>query len=119
MMSDIKCPMCGTNDPHWTLKQQMGFVKLNRYLFKCEKCNCILSATVADVSGLGRSVLSNVGLAKSFSGKKAGTIYIKVDEVGTMQTTKVYEGKEFDLDYVIRIAEIAMEKIKAAPLGSW
>lgn len=27
--------------------------------------------------------------------------------------------KEFDLDYVIRIAEIAMEKIKAAPLGNW
>jgi len=27
--------------------------------------------------------------------------------------------KEFDLDYVIRIAEIAMEKIKSAPLGNW
>jgi len=27
--------------------------------------------------------------------------------------------KEFDLEYVIRIAEIAMDKIKAAPLGNW
>ncbi|MHA1280776.1 MAG: hypothetical protein ACTSQ8_26815 [Candidatus Helarchaeota archaeon] len=27
--------------------------------------------------------------------------------------------KEFDLDYVIRIAEIAIEKIKSAPLGNW
>jgi hypothetical protein len=27
--------------------------------------------------------------------------------------------KEFDLDYVIQIAEIAMDKIKAAPLGNW
>lgn len=27
--------------------------------------------------------------------------------------------KQFDLDYVIRIAEIAMEKIKAAPLSEW
>lgn len=98
------CPMCGSKNPHWTLKEQLGFVKLNRYLFKCENCDCILSATVADVTGIGKSVLSNVGLAKALSGKKFGTVYMKVDDVGKMQTTKIHEGKEMSLEELNKLA---------------
>lgn len=29
----------------------------NKYLFKCEKCNCILRVPVTDVVGVGRSAL--------------------------------------------------------------
>ena len=92
-----KCPMCGTEDPHWTLAQKMYFTE-TRYLFKCEKCNCILSATVHDISGLGRTALTGFGLAKALGGKKVKTIYMKVDEVGTMQTTKLHESKEMSLE---------------------
>ncbi len=65
-----KCPMCGTDNPHWSIDQKMGLVSLNRYLFKCEQCQCILSATVADVTGIGRSPLTTLGLAKALGGKK-------------------------------------------------
>ncbi len=37
----------------------------NKYLFKCEKCNCILRVPVTDVVGVGRSaLLSWQGVAK-------------------------------------------------------
>lgn len=93
-----KCPMCGTDNPHWSIDQKMGFVKMSRYLFKCEQCGCILSATVGDVSGLGRSVLTTAGLAKKLGGKKTNTIYMQVDDVGKMQTTKMHEGQEMSLE---------------------
>ena len=93
-----KCPMCGSNNPHWAIDQKMGFIQLNRYLFQCEKCQCILSATVADVSGFANTPLTTLGLAKALSGKKMGSVYIKIDDVGTMQTTKLHEGKEISLE---------------------
>lgn len=92
-----KCPMCGTDNPHWSISQKMGLISLNRYLFKCEQCNCILSATIPDVTGIGRSPLTTIGLAKALGGKKMGTIYMKIDDVGSMQVTKVHEGKEIGL----------------------
>lgn len=98
-----KCPMCGTTNPHWAIDQKMGW--LNKYLFKCEQCNCILSATVADISGLGRSVITTIGLAKAIGGKKASTIYMKIDDVGNMQTTKLHEGKEIELEKLNQMAE--------------
>ena len=91
----LRCPMCGTEDPTWTLQQKMGWV--NRYLFKCSKCEAIISSSVPDVTGFGRNPLSTLGIAKALSGKKMSTIYMKVDEVGNMQTTKLHEGKEFSL----------------------
>ncbi len=97
-----KCPMCGTDNPHWAIDQRMGL--LNRYLFKCEQCNCILSATVPDVTGFARTPLTSFGLAKAFSGKKMSTIYLKIDDVGSMQTTKMYEGKEISLEEINKMA---------------
>jgi len=91
-----KCPMCGTTNPHWAIDQKMGLV--NRYLFKCEQCKCILSATVPDVTGIARTPITTLGLAKMIGGKKASTIYMKIDDVGIMQTTKIHEGKEMGLE---------------------
>ena len=100
-----KCPMCGTNDPYWKLKDKMTLME-NRTLFRCDKCGCILSASTADISGLSSSkaatILTTAGninaLFKKSQGKKVGTVYLKVEEVGNMQTTKVYEGKDLPLE---------------------
>lgn len=100
----LKCPMCGTDEPDWTIDQKMGFMSLNRYLFKCGKCNCILSATVADVTGFARAPLTTLGLAKAFGGKKMSTIYIRIDDVGLVQTTRLHEGKEVSLEEINQMA---------------
>ena len=100
-----KCPMCGTDNPHWSIDQKMGFISLNRYLFKCEKCECILSATVADVTGFARTPITTIGLAKMIGGKKVGTTYMKIDDVGSMQATKLHEGTEIGLEELNRIAD--------------
>lgn len=97
------CPMCGTKEPHWSLNQKMGFTS-NRYLFKCEKCNCILSATVGDVTGFDRTALSTTGLIKMLSGKKTSTIYMNIDDVGTMQVTQTHKNKEVELDELNEMA---------------
>ena len=100
-----KCPMCGTNEPHWSMDMKLQMkLEGNLYLFKCEKCNCILSSTVPDVTGFGRSVVTTLGIIKKFSGKKVGTIYMRVVEVGNAQTTKLYEGKEMELAELNNIA---------------
>ena len=93
-----KCPMCGTTNPHWSLDQIFGMV--NRYLFKCEQCECILSATMPDVTGVSRTPLSTFGLLKMASGKKVSTIYMKIDHVGKMQTTNFHQGKEISLEEI-------------------
>lgn len=100
-----KCPMCGTDDPQWTLDMQMGFIKLNRYLFKCAKCDAILSSTVADATGIGRTALTTVGLAKAFGGKKISAVYMKVDSVGNQQVTKTHENVEYTLDELKEMAQ--------------
>jgi hypothetical protein len=99
-----KCPMCGSTDPHWAIDQKIGFTS-NNYLFKCEKCDCILSSPVTDVTGFGRTPLSDGGLIKMFSGKKVGAIYLKIVDVGTVQTTKLHEGKEMTLEELNKMAE--------------
>ena len=100
-----KCPMCGSENPHWTIDEQMGLIQLTRYLYKCESCDCILSATVSDVTGIGRTALSSVGLMKALSGKKIGTIYMKIDNVGKFQATKLHEGKEISLSELVQMAK--------------
>jgi len=99
-----KCPMCGTNDPHWKVDEKMGWI--NRYLFLCDKCNCIISASIPDVTGFGRTPLTTLGFAKMLSGKKMNTIYIKIDNVGSMQVTKLNEGKEVSLEELNDMAQL-------------
>ena len=76
----------------------------NLYLFKCEQCNCILSATVPDVTGFGRNALTTLGLIKKMSGKNTRTIYMKIQEVGNSQTTQMYKEKEMSLEDLNELA---------------
>ena len=48
------CPLCGTNDPYWTLRNKMEF-KANRVQFLCKGCGAILSSTPDDFSGRTKS----------------------------------------------------------------
>ena len=107
-----KCPMCGTNDPYWKLKDKMEMMG-NRTMFLCDKCGAILSATTADLSGMSKSkaaaVFTTAGMfnaiGKKASGRSVATTYIKVEEVGSAQTTKMYEGKEMPIEELQALAE--------------
>ena len=78
----------------------------NKYLFKCEQCDCVLRVPVTDVVGVGRSaLLSWQGLAKKAHGKQTGAIYVTVEEVGKMQTTELYKEKEMTLEELNALAE--------------
>lgn len=98
-----RCPMCGTNEPYWTINMKAGW--LNRYLFKCDKCGAIISSTVADVTGVGRSAFNTLGLIKKMSGKNTKTIYMKIDEVGSSQATDIYKDKELSLEELQSMSE--------------
>ncbi len=106
-----KCPMCGTSEPYWKLKDKMGLTA-NRTLFLCDKCGAVLSATTADISGLSSSklgVLTNAGLfnaiGKKAAGKQVATVYMKVEQVGAAQTTRLYEGKEMPIEELQELAQ--------------
>lgn len=106
-----KCPMCGANEPYWKLKDKMELMG-NRTMFLCDKCGCILSATTADLTGFSKSkvgLLTTAGafnaIGKKASGKKVNTVYMKVEEVGSAQTTKVYEKKEMPIEELQQLAE--------------
>ncbi|MBO5454486.1 MAG: hypothetical protein J6A69_11100 [Clostridia bacterium] len=106
-----KCPMCGSTDPYWMLKDKMTFTE-KRMLFRCDKCGCILSASQADFTGFSKSkvgLLTTAGamnaILKKSSGKNVNTVYIKVEEVGSAQTTKLYEGKEMPLEELQQLAD--------------
>ena len=98
------CPLCGSTDPYWTLKDKMEFTA-NRVMFRCKDCGCVLSATTADFSGATKSgafVLTNAGLvnaiSKSKDGKDIKTVYIKIEDAGTFYLDKSVEGKEFPVE---------------------
>ena len=94
-----KCPMCGTPEPHWAIDMKMQMkMEGNLYLFQCEKCKCVISSPVPDVTGFNHTALTTTGLLKKISGKKNGVIYMRVQDVGTAQITKIHEGKEFTLE---------------------
>jgi hypothetical protein len=107
-----KCPMCGTDNPHWSIDQRMGKIfsldpeeNAHKYLFRCEKCECILRVPVTDVVGIGRSaLLSWQGLAKKMHGKKTNAIYVNIEDVGKMQTTQLYKEKEMTLEELNALA---------------
>lgn len=101
-----KCPMCGTDNPHWAIDQKMQMkLEGNLYLFKCEQCGCVLSSPVPDVTGFNKTALTTTGLIKRMQGKKGSSIYLRIQEVGSAQTTKFYEGKEFTLEELNKMAE--------------
>ena len=99
------CPMCGSIDPYWTLKDKVEMTA-NRVMFRCKDCGCILSATAADFTGATKSkafaALTTGGLINAISKKKAGkdvnTVYVKIMDVGDYQLDKSMEGKEIPLE---------------------
>ena len=107
-----KCPMCGTNEPYWKLKDKVEMMN-NRTMFLCDKCGAILSATTADLSGMSKSkaavLFTTAGLmnaiGKKASGKQVSTTYIKIEEVGNAQTTDIYKGREFSIDEIKTLAD--------------
>jgi len=108
-----KCPMCGSEKPHWTVDERMGKMmsldpeqNAHKYLYKCENCNCILRIPVTDVVGVGRSaLLSWQGLAKKVHGKQTSSIYVTIEEVGNFQTTQIYKDKEMTLEEINQLAD--------------
>ena len=94
------CPMCG-QEPRWELDQVIG-LWASRYKFKCSTCNAILSCPVNDVVKINMDSL----IIKSLTGKKALTPYLKVEEVGSYQTTEIHKGKEYEL---LQLKEMANE----------
>ena len=101
-----KCPMCNTNNPHWAIDEKMQFkMEGNLYLFQCEQCKCVLSSPVPDVTGFNNTVLTTTGLLKKLGGKKNGVIYFRIQDVGRMQTTNQYEGKEFTLEEINKMGK--------------
>ena len=107
-----KCPMCGTNNPQWSIDERMGKMlsfnpeeNAHKYLFKCEQCECVLRVPVTDVVGVGRSaLLSWQGLAKNMHGKQTSAIYVTIEEVGKMQATQMYKDKEMTLEEINALA---------------
>lgn len=98
-----KCPMCGTTEPYWTLKSKMGMTA-NRNLAKCDKCGAILSATVSETAGMDKTIITTTGLLKAISGKKNKITYVKVEDVGSAQVTKIHEDKEYPLEELQEMA---------------
>ncbi len=99
------CPMCGSDDPYWLLKDKMEWTA-HRIMFRCSKCGCILSATNGDFTGTTKStafaVLTTAGavnaLTKKAQGKDVKTVYMRVEDVGDAQLSSALTGKELPIE---------------------
>ena len=105
-----KCPICCHPDPYWTIGQhnQMSW-KGNLYMFKCSRCEGVISMSMPDVTTLGNggsgiAFNPTVGLTnlavKGSSGKDATAVYAVIESVGTSGVTFECEGKEFKLEHL-------------------
>ncbi len=100
-----RCPMCKSNNPHRAIDMKMQLkLEGNLYLFQCERCGCVLSAPVPDVTGDNNTILTTTGLLKKLGGKKNGVIYMKIQDSGTAQSDKSVEGKEYTLQELNQLA---------------
>lgn len=99
------CPLCGTNNPHWSIDQKMQMkLEGNLYLFQCEQCKGVLSSPVPDVTGFNNTVLTTTGLLKKLSGKKNGVIYLRIYDSGNNVDLKGSIGKEYTLQELNQMA---------------
>ena len=80
-------------------------------MFRCGKCGCILSATTADIAGISKSpigLLTTAGAANALlkrgSGKQVNVTYLRVEEVGSAQTTQLYRRRELPLEELQALA---------------
>ncbi len=101
------CPLCGSGDPHWTLKQKMELTA-TRVMFKCSKCDGILSATQDDFTGAtkstARAFVSTAGLinalSKKHDGKDLKTVYVKIEDLGKSAAPADLLGKDLPIDQI-------------------
>lgn len=102
-----RCPMCGSPEPAWTIKTKLSFSlkSMNRNLFRCEACHCVLSAEVAETAGFNRTPLTTTGLIKRMSGKKNSITYLTIEEVGSAQVTELYKGREMPMEELQALAD--------------
>lgn len=99
------CPLCGTDDPYWTLKDKMELTA-HRVMFRCKHCGGVLSATQNDFNGTTKSTafaaLTTEGamnaLIKKNQGKDVKTVYLRVEDVGECRTTDELLGKELPIE---------------------
>jgi hypothetical protein len=109
----LKCPICCSPTPVWTLSEQMSMsMKGNIYLFKCSCCDGVISASVPDVTSMGRGghayiynsfILTNAVL-KSIDGKDAHTLYMVIESVGRSGVSPGCTGKEFRIQDLIQFS---------------
>lgn len=100
------CPFCGSVYPHWAIDQKMQMsLEGNLYLFQCEQCKGVLSATVPDVTGFNNTVLTTTGLLKKMSGKENGVIYLRVHDAGNNADFANKVGTEYTLEEINQMAE--------------
>ncbi|MCR5040827.1 MAG: hypothetical protein K6C36_01860 [Clostridia bacterium] len=104
------CPLCGTNDPYWTIRDKME-LKATRVQFKCKGCGGIMSATQDDFTGRTKSsvnVLTTAGalnaIIKKHEGKDIKTVYIRVDDIGSSGAAEL-SGKDIPLEQIQAIAQ--------------
>lgn len=93
----MKCPICGTAKPQWSIDQHIGLISLNRYLFKCEDCGCILSATVSDIACFEGKPQTRTFIDTSYV-NKTNTVYFKVENVGDFETNIIHQGQQISLN---------------------
>lgn len=123
------CPLCGSPDPYWTLKDKIEFTA-HRVMFRCQHCGGVLSATQNDFDGTTKSTafaIMNSGgamnaLIKKRQGKDVKTVYMKVVDVGACRTTNELQDKELPLEEFQRMAASFSaqpqngQPVQAAPL---
>ena len=106
----LKCPLCHSDNPDWHLRMKYGKLKLNsesmnRYEFQCQNCKGVISATVADVTGLGKTAITSFGLMKKISGKETKKTYFIIEDVGNMQATNALLHKEFTEEELLEMSK--------------
>ena len=114
------CPLCGSPDPYWTLKDKMEWTN-HRILFRCKDCTGVLSATQDDFTGRTKSTayaaITTAGLVnaivKKNQGKDVKTVYMKVEDSGMFQPNSPLVGQELPIEEFQRMA--AMYSAPAAP----
>lgn len=100
----ITCPICGSNNPHWSLDMKMTLdIEGNKYLFKCEQCGCILSGRVPEVVGINKTAITTTGFIKKMKGKRNDVIYMRIEDIGTQTNMANYIGIDMPLENLIKL----------------
>lgn len=118
------CPLCGSPDPYWTLKDKMEWTN-HRILFRCKDCTGVLSATQDDFTGRTKSTayaaITTAGLVnaivKKNQGKDVKTVYMKVEDSGMFQPNSPLVGQEMPLEQLQQMAAAHHAPVAPPPVA--